>query len=214
VTDERLGSAPIDHIVYGASDLAAAVEELAELLGVHAATGGRHVGRGTHNALLDLGGGAYLEIIALDPEQPRPAGPLPFALDRVHLPRLVGWASRATDIDRRVTAARERGYDPGDVQAMSRRRPDGLLLEWRLTRHVPDPDRLVVPFLIDWGGSPHPSESVPRGVRLAELRAEHPEPAGVRADLEALGVPLRVDEGPEPALLAALDTPRGRMVLR
>ncbi len=199
MTDERLGSAPIDHIVYGASDLAAAVEELAELLGVHAATGGRHVGRGTHNALLDLGGGAYLEIIALDPEQPRPAGPLPFALDRVHLPRLVGWASRAT---------------AGDVQAMSRRRPDGLLLEWRLTRHVPDPDRLVVPFLIDWGGSPHPSESVPRGVRLAELRAEHPEPAGVRADLEALGVPLRVDEGPEPALLAALDTPRGRMVLR
>jgi len=203
-----------DHVVYGVADLGTAVDELAERLGVRPAAGGRHVGRGTHNALLGLGGGTYLEVIAADPEQAPFAGPLSFALDRLRLPRLVGWACRTTDLDERVAAARERGFDPGDVREMSRRRPDGFLLEWRLTRHEPDPDRLVVPFLIDWGGSPHPTETAPEGVRLVELRGEHPEPAGVRSALAALGATLEVDEGPEPALIATLDTPRGRVVLR
>lgn len=110
--------------------------------------------------------------------------------------------------------ARDRGHDPGEVREMSRRRPDGFVLEWRLTHNVPDPARLVVPFLIDWGASPHPSDSAPHGVRLVELRGEHPDPAAVGAELAALGVTLAMDQGPEPALVAALDTPGGRVVLR
>jgi Glyoxalase-like domain len=207
-------SVPVDHIVYGVDDLASAVDQLAGRLGVRPVAGGRHVGRGTHNALLGLGGGAYLEVIALDPEQPRPEAPLPFGLDRLRLPRLVGWASRSADIEGDRARARERGHDPGEVRPMSRRRPDGVLLEWRLTRDAPDPDRLVVPFLIDWGRSPHPSESAPAGVRLVELRAEHPDPAAARAQLDALGLALPVGEGPEQALVATLDTPEGRVVLR
>ncbi len=203
-----------DHVVYGVTDLAAAVDELADRLGVRPAAGGKHVGRGTRNALLGLGGGTYLEIIAPDPEQDRAPGPLSFGLDRVRLPRLVGWAWRTTDIERYLRDARARGFDPGDVREMSRRRPDGFLLEWRLTLDARDPARLVVPFLIDWGASAHPSESAPPGVRLIELRGEHPDPASVRADLAALGVKLPVDEGPEPALVATLDTPRGRVMLR
>jgi hypothetical protein len=206
--------APIDHVVYGVGDLAAAVDELAERLGVRPAAGGRHPGRGTHNALLGLGGAAYLEVIAVDPGQPRPAGALSFGLDAWPLPRLVGWAARTTDIEERVAVARARGCDPGPVHEMSRRRPDGFLLEWRLTRGAPDPERLVLPFLIDWGTSPHPSESAPQGVRLVELRGEHPDPARLREELAALGVALAVDEGPAPALVAALDTPAGRVTLR
>lgn len=204
----------VDHLVYGVEDLDAAVEELEERLGVRPTTGGRHVGRGTYNVLLALGGPAYLEIIAIDPEQPPPPGPVPFALDRLTLPRLVGWASRTDDLEARVAAARARGFDPGDVRDMNRRRPDGGLLEWRLTSHVPDPARLVVPFLIDWGSAQHPSDTAPSGVELIELAAEHPDPPAVRAELEALGVTLPVTEGPEPALVATLDTPRGRVVLR
>jgi hypothetical protein len=204
----------IDHVVYGVADLEAGVAELAARLGVRPAAGGRHVGRGTHNALLGLGGSAYLEVIAVDPEQPAPAGPLPFGLDRVTLPRLVGWASRTAEIDRRRAEAVARGHDPGEVRSMSRRRPDGYLLEWRLTRDAPDPSRLVIPFLIDWAASPHPSESAPGGVRLVELRAEHPDPAAVLGELSALGVTLPVDQGPEPALVATLETPRGPVVMR
>lgn len=204
----------VDHIVYGVEDLQAGIDELAELLGVRAAPGGKHVGRGTHNALLALGGDSYLEIIARDPDQAEPESPVAFALDRIHLPRLVGWASPVTDIERRAQQARERGYDPGPVQAMSRRRPDGMLLQWRLTRHTPDPSRLLLPFLIDWGSSLHPSQASPTGVTLVDLRAEHPSPVDVRRMLAALDVDLVVDEGAEAVLVATLDSARGRVVLR
>jgi hypothetical protein len=204
----------IDHVVYGVDDLKAGVDELTRRLGVRAAAGGKHLGRGTHNALLALGGETYLEIIAPDPDQPRTEGLLPFGLDRMKLPRLVGWAGRSTDLDAQVNRAREHGYDPGQVEAMSRQRPDGTVLEWRLTRHVPDPERIAQPFLIDWGTSPHPSKSAPAGVRLVELRAQHPDPGHMRSVLAALGLDLRVDEGPESALVAVLDSPKGRVVLR
>jgi glyoxalase-like protein len=204
----------IDHIVYGVDDLRAGVDDLAEQLGVRAAPGGKHVGRGTHNALLALGGDSYLEIIAIDPDQPASAEQVPFALDRLRLPRLVGWATRVTDIEQSAHRARDRGFDPGPIHAMSRRRPDGVLLEWHLTRHDEDPGRAVVPFLIDWGSSPHPSQASPTGVTLVELRAEHPSPDDLRRALDALGADVAVDEATEPALVATLDTPKGRVVLR
>ena len=202
----------VDHLVYGVADLGAGVAELAGRLGVRAAPGGKHVGRGTHNALLGLGGGAYLEIIAVDPEQPAARAPL-FALGALRLPRLVGWACAAPDIEERVRAARRRGYEPGPVEAMSRATGDGSVLRWRLTPPSPA-SRLVVPFLIDWGDTPHPSRTAPAGVRLVELSAEEPAPRPSRAALEALGVDVRIEPGAEPALIATLDAPSGRVVLR
>jgi hypothetical protein len=204
----------IDHVVYGVPDLSAGLDYLEQRLGVRAVPGGRHPGRGTHNALLGLGGRTYLEVIAVDPEQAVPERGPAFGLDRLVLPRLVGWAVSAPDIDDRVREARVRGFDPGDIEAMSRVRPDGTLLEWRLTRHELDPDRLVVPFLIDWGASPHPSQTAPGGTRLVELRAEHPDQDRVRAALAALGVDLTVHRGREAALTAVLESPRGRVTLR
>ena len=205
----------VDHIVYGIEDLQAGIDELAERLGVRAARGGKHVGRGTHNALLALGRHSYLEIIAIDPDQPNPAASIAFGLDRVRLPRLVGWATRVTDIEARAQQSVRRGYDPGPVQAMSRLRADGTLLEWRLTRHTPDPDLLlVILFMIDWGRSQHPSETSPAGVTLVQLRAEHPNPAAVQPLLAATDTDLPVDKGPEAVLIATLDAPKGRIVLR
>ena len=121
----------IDHLVLATPDLGATVERLAGGLGVRATPGGRHPGLGTRNALLGLGGVAYLEIIAVDPEAPGPPeGPRPFGLDRIAEPRLAAWAARVDDIDRRVAAARVAGYDAGPVRPMSRRLPDGTELHW------------------------------------------------------------------------------------
>jgi hypothetical protein len=41
---------------------------------------------GTHNRLLKLGEGFYLELIAIDPQAPPPGRPRWFGLDRLELP--------------------------------------------------------------------------------------------------------------------------------
>ena len=103
----------IDHLIYRAPDLAGAVAEVEERLGVRAQAGGRHISRGTHNALLALGPRTYLEIIAPDPGQPPPAVPRRSGADRAGRGRLAGWALPCADIDAAVAAARRRGYDLG-----------------------------------------------------------------------------------------------------
>jgi hypothetical protein len=203
---------PVDHIVYATRDVPAAVEDLAARLGVRAAPGGRHVGMGTYNHLLSLGDGPYLEIIGPDPDQPAPSQPRPFGVDEIDAPRLAGFAVKCGEIAATVARARAAGYDPGDEQPLSRATPDGGLLEWKLTLG-PGFDGLV-PFLIDWMATPHPSKTSPGGVTLVGLRGEHPDVAGVRRAHAALGVELEVTEAAAPALIATLDTPRGRVELR
>ncbi len=203
----------LDHVVYAVPDLDAAVDDLEQRLGVRATLGGRHPGRGTYNALLSFGGGAYLEIIAPDPEQPDPAAPRSFAVDALTEPLLRTWAAKAPEIDARVRRAREAGYDPGDARAMSRERPDGVTLAWRLTQSGREPGGWLVPFLIDWGESPHPADSAPGGVTLDALRAEHPQPDGVRSMLSALDVELEVEQGPAARLFARLSGPAGSVEL-
>jgi len=78
----------IDHLVYAAPDLDAAVAAVERRFGVRAAGGGQHVGQGTHNRLLALGPATYLEIVAPDPHQPEPPGPRPYGVDGVTGPGL------------------------------------------------------------------------------------------------------------------------------
>ena len=207
--------AALDHLVYVVPDLAAAIAALERRLGVRPGVGGQHLGRGSRNALLALGPTSYLEVIGPDPEQPPPARPRPFGMDRLTAPTLVTWAVRAEEIDTRVAAARAAGWDLGGVLSMSRTRPDGLRLDWRLTtQRDPPPCDGLAPFLIAWGATPHPAVTAPRGCTLVALRAEHPDPSAVRALLAAIGVELEVGPAPAPLLIATLATPNGPVELR
>lgn len=190
------------------------MELVERLTGVRPAMGGAHPGLGTRNAVLGLGGGTYLEVIGPDPDQPEPEAPRPFLVDEVGEPRLVTYACRAVDLDGSVAAARAAGVNLGEPRPMSRVRPDGVRLRWRLT----PPDMLLydglVPFLIDWGDTPSPAGTAPGGCRLTALRAAHPRPDAVRAALATLGVTLDLREAAVPALAATLDTPNGPVDLR
>lgn len=212
----------LDHLVLATPTLEATADRLAGLLGVTPVPGGSHVGRGTRNILLGLGGGpgggSYLEIIGVDQEQPAPAQARPFGVDDLDGERLVTWAVRVQGIDALCAQAVAAGYDPGPVASMSRRRPDGVLLAWRLTSPPVAPVS-VVPFVIDWADSPHPADSLAGGCSLVDLRAEHPRAEHPRADdiglqLSALGLSLPVGEGRAAALIAVIEGPAGRVELR
>jgi hypothetical protein len=200
--------AVLDHLIYAVPDLDAAVEEVFRSLGVRPAGGGRHEGWGTHNAVLGLGDGAYVELLAPDPSQPTPPRPRLAGLDDLAEPRLVAWAARSDDIEASLERARAAGFDPGPAMAMSRTRPDGVVLTWRVT---PPPSEVpaAVPFLIDWGDSPHPSIDAPAGAQLDRFEIEHPDPERTRASLAALGLDLPVTAGPQAILLATLRSDSG-----
>jgi hypothetical protein len=203
----------LDHLVLGAPDLAEAVAQFTARTGVAPARGGSHAGLGTANYLVDLGGGGYLEIIGPDLDQPAPAQPRPFGIDELDAPRLVTWAVRTDDLDALVAEAREAGYDPGAPLAMSRRAPDGTLLEWRLTPPLFGYGDGLVPFVIDWGGTPHPTSRALPKAELLELRATHPDPASVRPGLVALHAQLQIDIADHVALLASVQGTGGAVAL-
>jgi hypothetical protein len=201
----------LDHLIYAAPALDPAVDDLARWLGVRAAAGGRHRGFGTHNAILGLGGGSYLEVVARDPAAPAPAAPLPFGLHDLAGPALTGWAVRCDDIEEAVAVARRQGYDPGDPAGLERESPTGIL-RWRLTVNALGGG--PVPFLIEWGATPHPSTTAPAGVVLDDLRIECPEPAALEPTLAALGVEVTLHHAPTTALVATLRGPGGTTELR
>ena len=202
----------IDHLVYGTPDLAATVSELGGRLGVELTPGGQHLGLGTRNFLASLGDGAYLEVIGPDPDQPDPEQPRPFGIDEFASPRLLTWAARVPDLSSVLDRAREAGYDAGPALSMTRRRQDGVLLEWQVAFAEHENEDGLVPFLIDWGTSPHPSADAVAGVELVSLTGTHPAPDRVLAKLSALGQELPVTSG-SPALRAVLRSPAGEVVL-
>jgi Glyoxalase-like domain len=204
----------VDHLVYATPDLNRGVEEIEKILGVRATPGGQHPGRGTRNALITLGPAIYLEIIAPDPEQPPPKTPRPFGIDGLKASRLVAWAAKGSDLESLRDEAARKGARLGEVMSGSRRRTDGVLLSWRYT----DPQTVLadglVPFFIDWGQSPHPARTAAQGASLIALRAEHPDAQRVQRLLNELGLDLPVQTGATPALVAIIDSPRGRVELR
>lgn len=204
----------LDHLIFAAPDLAAGVAHIAELTGATAVVGGPHPGVGTHNALLTFDEVTYFEVIGIDGDQDEPDRPRPFGLDQGAPPRLAGYAvhpAPGETINEVVELLRAAGHDPGPVTSMSRVRPDGVELAWRLTRgqhtDVPAP----LPFVIDWGDTPSPARSLPSMGRLIELRVDHPDgPTRAVAEAMAGAVDQAVVVGDGPArLTAVVETPGG-----
>lgn len=210
----RAQQAALDHLVFATPDLQLGIDTIERRLGVKATPGGQHPGLGTRNALVALGPASYLEIIGPDPEQPKPSGPRRFGIDDLRAPRIVRWVVKSNALETIAAGAVTAKVRLGAITPGSRRRPDGVVLSWRYT----DPNVVVadglIPFFIDWGSSPHPALTAARGATLVQLRAEHPDAANVQKMVDGLGLELRVTEAAAPAIVATIDSPRGRVELR
>lgn len=210
----------LDHIVIAGPDLDALVAWFAERTGVTAASGGAHP-TGTANALVALTvdgkrGPHYIELIGPDPARAGEAPPRTFGIDGLAEPSVQAYAVHPEDIDATVAGARERGHDPGDVRGLSRRTPDGRLLEWRLTGT--GEDRLDLPFLIDWGSTPQPGLGDIPSIELVSFVRVEADPSPLRETLAALGLgdgAAAVEAGEEPGYRLELRlADGGSLVLR
>ena len=204
----------LDHLVLAVPDLEEACGAFAKTAGVTPVYGGVHPNRGTHNALVGLGGGAYLELIAAHPTEPHGPRGRWMGVDLATAPTLARWAVR--DVDVGAFAKTLHDLDPGlgEVATGERTTAAGRALRWAMTAPRPAPTVDVLPFALDWSESEaHPSDALAPDCRLLALRFEHPDPEVVRRAFGRLGLRYEVDAAPRSAIRARLRTPRGEVVL-
>ncbi|GAB3709688.1 VOC family protein [Mariniluteicoccus flavus] len=198
----------LDHLVLATPDLDATVAEVEAATGVRAEVGGVHPTMGTRNSLVSLGGEAYLEIIAVDPDNPRETHP--FGLDGLTERRITTWAAHPASLAEAADRVRGVGLDVGPGRDGARRTESGDLLEWTLTMPLAAEPTGIVPFLIDWRGSTSPAVTTGARLELVAFTAAHPDPDAVRPALAALGTDLVVGRADRAALHAEFVGPGGR----
>lgn len=199
----------LDHIAVAGETLEAARDHVESCLGVALVPGGQHAHYGTHNMLMSLANGLYLEAIAIDPAAPAPGYPRWFDLDRLSGPPRIGnWICRCEDLDVAVAALPQ----AGQPVALSRG-----AVRWRMA--VPETGRLPhdnrFPALMEWQTRPTPAEVLPQtGCRLVRLVICHPEAKALESELAShLSDPRLVFEEGASAIVAQIETPSGLRTL-
>jgi hypothetical protein len=223
-------SLSLDHLVISARTLDEGVQYVADTLGVAPAGGGAHPLMRTHNRLLGLWGGVYLEVIAIDPLAPaaadgQPARPRLFALDdpATHArlengPYLSHWVARVERPKRLATWQAQYPQRIAPIVPMTRGDftwglsvpDDGSFPTWQGTGDG------VLPSLIQWDSTHQPSAVLaPANLALKTLKAVHPRAHLIDEQLRWLGAAHLIDvqPGDSAALVAEFETPEGPRTL-
>jgi hypothetical protein len=191
----------LDHLVIAVPTLEMGAAWFFEQTGVAPLIGGKHALMGTHNLLVKLENQTYLELIAIDPDAPKPPRARWFGLDTPPTtPRLIHWVAQCDNLD--AVQMPELGV------VTSVTRGD---YKWRIT--IPDNGQLVLdgllPTLIEWQ-SQHPTQRLPdSGLRLLRLEGAHTNPTEVQIKLQTLGLELPVQYATTACLQAVIKTPKG-----
>lgn len=141
-----------DHAVIAVTGLEEGMEAFRRL-GFEVEEGGRHPSLGTRNAIVPFGPD-YLELLAVeDPEQARGAGL--FGAELVDFlaalgSGLFGYVMAGSGLEEEAARLGALGVDTVGPFRMSRVRPDGGLVEWRLAVPGGSPWRKPWPYLIEW----------------------------------------------------------------
>jgi len=202
----------LDHIAVAGDTLEEATAAVEAALGVRLQAGGEHDVFFTHNTLLGLEDGLYLEAIAINPAAPAPDCPRWFDLDRFSGPaRLTNWICRTDDLEGIVP---QLGDGVGVPVALQRGK-----FRWQMAvpRSGVLPFHNLHPAVIQWGTDLHPATLLdPSGCRLSRLVVAHPLARELRQLLSPFLSDARVviETGDVISLMAEFDTPHGPRVLR
>lgn len=206
----------IDHLVIGAANLKQGLDFVWDTLGVNMPYGGEHPKMGTHNHLMRLGKGVFLEIISINPELEPPKHPRWFGLDDplvrhslAKKPALLTWVVNTPDIHSFVTNA---DFPAGRPEVITRGD-----LSWHFA--LPEDGRLfaggMLPYAIQWHTETHPSENMTcLDCSLQRLEIHHPYPEWMSEALKSIKAQELVTIHPLPAdstayMCAYIDTPYG-----
>ena len=161
-----------DHFILLVHDLAAAMETY-RALGFEVRAGGEHPAFGSHNAIVALADGAYLELLAF---KDAALAEKSFWKDAVKMLKVRegfgGYVLASNDLANDIARLRKTSLDIADPQPGARTRPDGQHVEWQ-TALIGGTASGALPFLIQ--------DVTPR-----ELRVEPPK--------EGFGKSARVKE--------------------
>lgn len=200
-----------DHVILAVEGLQSAANDLLDEHGLDSVEGGRHSGHGTANRLVPLGRD-YLELVAVVDQPEAERSPFGRWVSSHSLPgSWAGLCLRTADIG----ALAER-LDLTPIP-MSRTRPDGLVLSWRLLGMEVALER-GLPFFIEWDVPPesHPGRSAashrstPRGISWVELgddRGLVPEWLGLH------GLDVRIVDGDPGVHRVGISTEAGEIVI-
>jgi catechol 2,3-dioxygenase-like lactoylglutathione lyase family enzyme len=198
-------AARIDHIMLGIDDLDRGVELFEQKTGVRPVYGGKHPG-GTHNALVSLGDGTYLEIIAVQRDVKPPdeyAG-----LKQLHTLTPIGWAVSSTDSAQLRSRLSSAGLDVTDPSPGSRTTPAGATLSWQTFGLKDNFDE--APFFIVWSPQTlHPSTTSPKGCTLQRWRIAGAHQKALAQLRDALDLRVDVAEASATSLQLSLHCPKG-----
>ncbi len=155
----------IDHLVIVVTDLESAIADYTGL-GFTVVRGGQHP-IGSHNALIALADGAYLELIAF----PEPEVVHPWRAALAKGGGLVDYSMQTDDLGGDIDALRRAGATISEPTPFRRIRPDGYQLSWLLA--IAGASQMgVVPFLI--------RDETPRDERVPREHTHRNGAAGIR----------------------------------
>lgn len=198
-------AAQIDHIMLGIDDLDRGVKAFEEATGVKPVYGGKHP-RGTHNALVSLGDGTYLEIIAV---QKGITPPDDFAgLDQLHTLTPIGWAVSSRDSALLRSQLQSAGLVVTEPAPGSRTTPAGKTLSWQTFDLQENFEE--APFFIVWSAqTAHPSTTSPDGCKLQQWRVAGPHQKNLEQLRRTLDLRVDVADAKTTAMRLAISCPKG-----
>lgn len=205
--------AQIDHFVWGVSDLEAGCAEIERLFGVAPQPGGSHPGLGTCNALLSLGSGTYLEVMA--PESPAP-GSVGERLAQLDAPGLVTWVLGCTNLAQITRRVAKHCPDVSSLGPLKTQRltPQGQLMSWELLFLTQHAHGGLAPFFIDWQDTPHPSTSAPEAGQAMDLMIMSSQAGRLNQLFANLEIEAAASAAETDALSVQFKTGAGQVVLQ
>jgi hypothetical protein len=197
--------AQIDHILLGIDDLDRGVQQFEESTGVKPIYGGKHP-RGTHNALVSLGDGTYVEIIAV---QKGSTAPDDYAgLAQLHKLTPIGWAVSSKDSGQLRSRLEAAGMAVTEATPGSRTTPAGKTLSWQ-TFGLKD-NFEEAPFFIVWSAqTAHPSTTSPTGCKLQQWHIAGPHQKSLEHLRRTLELRVEGADAKSTSMRLALACPKG-----